>query len=507
MTNAQQATKAAGVREWSGLAVLALPTLLLSLDITVLHLGVPHISAALEPTSTQLLWIVDIYGFVIAGLLVTMGSLGDRIGRRKLLLIGAVAFGAASVAAAFSTTAEMLIVSRALMGIAGATLMPSTLALISNMFRDGQQRGLAIGIWATMFSAGIALGPIVGGAMLEHFWWGSVFLLGVPVMILLIAAGPALLPEFRDATAGLPDVPSVLLAIGTMFAVTFGIKEAASHGLTWVAAGSVVLGLMLGVAFVRRQDRVANPLLDLGLFGNRYFRVALAVLFISTAAVGGIYLFLTQYFQLVAGRSPLVSGLLLLPAAVALIIASLAAPILARRFPPGLVVSAALAISAAGYVVVAQVDGNADMPLAVLGFVLVYAGGGPVTALGTNLVLGAAPPEKAGAASALSETSTELGVSLGVAVLGSVGAIIYRLGMSGAPSEQIRETLAGAISQGTPAIVSDAITAFSNGFNAAAWICAGLLAFSSLLAALSLGRTRGSGGDTDTPVGAQITTL
>ncbi|HZA25693.1 MAG TPA: MFS transporter, partial [Dehalococcoidia bacterium] len=189
-------------REWIGLGVLAIACVLYAMDLTVLHLAVPSLSADLQPSSVQLLWIIDVYGFLVGGSLITMGTLGDRIGRRKLLLIGAAAFGVASVMAAFSTSAEMLIAARALMGVAGATLAPSTLSLIFSMFRDPRQRSVAIGVWISGFSAGAAIGPVVGGVLLEFFWWGSVFLLALPVMALLLALGPRVLPEFRDPQAG-----------------------------------------------------------------------------------------------------------------------------------------------------------------------------------------------------------------------------------------------------------------------------------------------------------------
>src|SRR5918999_4595096 len=199
--SAEEAPKA-GRREWIGLAVIALPCLLYSMDLTVLNVAVPHLSADLKPSSQQLLWIIDIYGFLVAGFLITMGTLGDRIGRRRLLLIGAVVFGAGSLLAAFSTSAEMLIAARALLGVAGATLAPSTLSLIFNMFHDPRQRTFAIGVWVSAYSAGAVIGPIVGGVMLEFLWWGSVFLLALPVMALLLVLGPFLLPEFRDPNAG-----------------------------------------------------------------------------------------------------------------------------------------------------------------------------------------------------------------------------------------------------------------------------------------------------------------
>ncbi len=221
----------AGRREWIGLAVLTLPTLLLALDESVLFLALPRLGSDLAPSSAQLLWIMDIYGFMIAGFLVTMGTLGDRIGRRRLLLLGAAGFGVASVVAAYSTSPEMLIVTRALLGIAGATLMPSTLALISNMFRDPQQRSLAIGGWMAAFTGGFMIGPLIGGTLLEHFWWGSVFLMGVPVMALLLAVGPVLLPEYRAAEAGRLDLVSVALSLAAILPVIYGLKQNCSTAL------------------------------------------------------------------------------------------------------------------------------------------------------------------------------------------------------------------------------------------------------------------------------------
>ncbi|WP_407564846.1 MFS transporter [Streptomyces sp. 184] len=443
----------AGLRAWAGLAVLALPTLLLALDISVLHLAVPHLAADLQPSSTQMLWIIDIYGFMIAGFLVTMGTLGDRVGRRRLLLIGAAAFGAASVAAAYAPSAEALIVARLLLGVAGATLMPSTLSLISNLFLDPRQRGLAFAIWAAMFSLGVALGPVLGGALLEQFWWGSAFLLGIPVMVLLLVAGPVLLPESRDPDPGRVDAASVVLSLVTMLPATYAIKELA-HGLAVLPLLSAALGVTAGTLFVRRQRKLANPLLDLALFADRSFRSALLIILVGTVAVSGSYLFVTQYLQMVEGQSAFRAGLWLLPPAAVLIVSSVAAPVFARRFGPGAVMGAGLASAAAGYLLLSRVEagGAGDIALIVVAYALVNSGIGPVLALGTELVVGSAPPEKAGAASAISETSSELGVALGVAVLGSVGTAVYRSGVGdgvpeGTPeaaADTARETLAGA---------------------------------------------------------------
>src|SRR5829696_3144907 len=221
-------------REWIGLAVIALPCLLYSMDLTVLELAVPKLSADLKPTSSQLLWILDIYGFLLAGFLITMGTLGDRIGRRRLLLIGAAAFGAASVLAAFSRSAEMLIATRAVLGVAGATLAPFTFSLFANIFLDPDQRTLAIGVWATSFSAGAAIGPLAGGLLLEYVWWGSVFLLAVPVMALLLVLGPVLLPEFRYPHTGRLDLFSATLSLAAVLAMIYGLKQVAQEGLGWL---------------------------------------------------------------------------------------------------------------------------------------------------------------------------------------------------------------------------------------------------------------------------------
>src|ERR671930_781987 len=250
---ASAAPPLAGRREWTGLAVLALACLLYAMDLTVLHLAVPSLSEDLQPSSTQLLWITDIYGFMVAGFLVTMGTLGDRIGRRRLLLAGAACFGAVSVLAALSTSPAMLIGSRALLGVAGATLAPSTLSLIFAMFPDPRQRSAAIGGWITSFSAGGAIGPVLGGVLLEHFWWGSVFLLALPVMALLLLLGPRVLPEYRDPDAGRLDLLSAAMSLVAVLSAVFGLKQVAQNGIGPLALAAVVVGLVVGVVFVRRQ--------------------------------------------------------------------------------------------------------------------------------------------------------------------------------------------------------------------------------------------------------------
>ena len=444
----------AGRREWIGLAVIALPCLLYSMDLTVLELAVPKLSADLKPTSSQLLWIMDVYGFLLAGLLITMGTLGDRIGRRRLLLIGAAAFGAASVLAAFSRSAEMLIASRAVLGVAGATLAPSTLSLIRNMFEDPDQRAFAIGVWATSFAAGAAIGPLAGGVLLEFFWWGSVFLLAVPVMALLLVLGPALLPEFRDPEASRLDLLSAAMSLVAVLAMIYGLKQIAQNGIGWLPVFSIVAGVAAGVAFARRQRKLSDPLIDLQLFRAPAFNASLAAFLLSIFVIAGMFFFIAQYLQLVAGLSPLVAGLWTLPSAGGLIAGSMLAPLIARRVRPAFVMAGGLALSAVGFGLLTQVEADSGLTVLVAGSVIFSLGVAPVGTLATDLIVGSAPPEKAGSASGISETSAELGGALGIAVLGSIGTAVYRSEVTYALPDEVpsgaaetaTDTLGGAVS-------------------------------------------------------------
>jgi DHA2 family multidrug resistance protein-like MFS transporter len=408
-------TPRAGRREWIGLSVLALACLLYVMDLTVLHLAVPAISEDLKPSSAQLLWIIDIYGFMVAGFLITMGTLGDRIGRRKLLLIGAAAFGVLSLLAAFSTSPEMLILSRALLGIAGATLAPSTLSLIFSMFQDPRQRAVAIGVWISAFSAGSAIGPVLGGILLENFWWGSVFLLALPVMVLLLILGPVVLPEYRDENAGRLDLASAGMSLVAVLAVIFGLKQIAQDGIGVVALASIVVGLVVGGLFIRRQLSLADPMIDLRLFRIPAFSSSLAINFLSIFVMVGYFLFVAQFLQLVVGLSPLEAGLWSLPSAIGFVVASNVAPRIVRRFPAAYVIGAGLALSALGLGVLTQVGGSSGLAAVIVGSIIISLGLAPVFSLTTDLIVGSAPPERAGAASGISETASELGGAVAVA--------------------------------------------------------------------------------------------
>jgi MFS transporter, DHA2 family, multidrug resistance protein len=504
-TGSTPAPAGAGRREWIGLAVIALPCVVYAMDLTVLNLALPALSEDLQPSSSQLLWIVDIYGFLVAGLLITMGTLGDRIGRRRLLLIGAGAFGIGSAIAALSTSAEMLIAARALLGVAGATLAPSTLSLIRNMFEHPRERTFAIGVWITSFSAGAAVGPLIGGLLLERFWWGSVFLPALPVMGLLLAVGPRLLPEYRDPEAGRLDPISAAMSLIAVLAVIYGLKRIAQDGVGSVAAVSMAAGLGVGAAFVSRQRRLADPLIDLRLFRVPAFDAALAANTFGFFVNFGIAVFIAQYLQLVLGLSPFEAGLWTLPYASGFVVGSLLTPLFVRRIRPAFVMAGGLALAGGGFVLLTQVDGDSSLATVVTGSTVFALGLAPVYTLAADLMVGAATPQRAGAAAGISETSSELGGALGIAVLGAVGTAVYRGEIDSAvpgrvppeASEAARDTLGAAVAVGdelpgqlAAELVDTAQDAFTEALQLAATLSAAVAIGAAILAAALLQRVR-----------------
>ena len=493
-------------REWLALGLLMFPVLLVAVDNTALTFALPAIARSLEPSGVQLLWIVDAYPLVLAGLLVAMGSLGDRIGRRRLLLIGSTGFAAVSAATAFAPSAEWLIAGRAALGFFGAMLMPSTLSLIRNIFPDPNRRRLAIAIWAAGFSGGAALGPIFGGWLVEQYWWGAILLVAVPIMLPILAFGPVFIPESRDPRPGTADIASIALSLLTMVPVVYGIKSLATEGFGVAPAAIIAFGLLMGYVFVRRQKRLRSPLLDVSLFGNRIFSTAITANVLALFSFNGFILFLAQHLQLLEGQRPTESGIAMIPALIATVAAGLLVVPLVRKVRPGFVVAGGLSLSAAGYFVVAFGD-HSGGPALLLGALLVLAlGVGAAETISNDLILGAVPPEKSGAAAAISETGYEIGSLLGTAILGSILTASYQrnlvlpegISMSGTGSAahdvaQARETLTGAVelAHSLPAPLADALTsaarvAFDSGVHVTASIALGLMAGAAVLVAVVL---------------------
>ncbi|MDQ1039871.1 DHA2 family multidrug resistance protein-like MFS transporter [Streptomyces sp. V3I8] len=477
---------------WLALSVLVLAVLLVAVDATVLGLATPYISEDLKPSGTQLLWIGDVYSFVIAGLLVSMGSLGDRVGRKKLLLIGSVAFGLISVLNAYATTPELMIVARALLGVAGATLMPATLALIRNLFHDPRERSLAIGIWGATASAGTAVGPVVGGFLLEHFWWGSVFLINLPVMAVLVVVGVKLLPESRNPEPGPWDLVSVTLSLVGMVGIVYGVKETASHGPGVTAGAVALLGAAALYGFVRRQLTLPVPLLNMRLFRDRGFSGAVLADLLTILGLAGVVFFLSQYLQLVQGRGPLEAGLAELPAAVGAVAAGLVAGTVARRYSVRAVVSGGLAAIGLALGALTVLDRSTGYPLLGAALLVVGVGAGLSFTVTADVILSSVPKEQAGAASAVSETAYELGAALGIALLGSVVTGVYAgfTAPAGTPSDiadAAHESLGGAVEASSalsaPEPLLDAArTAFVDGVALAAGLGAVVLLAASAAA-------------------------
>ena len=497
----------AGAKQWWGLAVLVIPSTLLFMMLTILFLAAPNLAADLNPSSTQLLWILDIYGFVMAGFLVAMGVLGDRIGKRLLMVIGAILFAAVSIAAALTTIPELMIVWRAILGLAAAMMVPATIGLIFVLFADAKQRGVAIGVWAGGISAGVALGPLLSGLLLEAFGWQATFLVAVPIMALVAIAAPILVPEHRDPSARI-DLFSALLLVGGLLAIIYSIKRFATQEPAGPSIGLLVAGALIGLWFVIRQLRAKQPLLDVRLFANRTVSGALAVFLLSAAALGGVYSLFTQYLQQVQELSPLQAGLSILPAAAVLIVVSTLSPVLARKFRPGNVIAVGLLTQVVGYILFTQLDAGTGLALVIASFVITYPGVAPSMALTTDLVVSSVPPEKTGGASGLATTANDLGISLGVAVIGSVGIAAYRsqvgdLLPGGLPADAAAaasDSVDGAMATATQLpgslgeqVVAAAQTAFTGGLNTAAIVSAVIAGLAAIIAATRLRHVRPTG--------------
>jgi DHA2 family multidrug resistance protein-like MFS transporter len=504
----------AGRTQWIALAVLALPLLLVSMDVSVLYFAVPFISRDLSASATQQLWIFDIYGFVLAGLLITMGALGDRVGRRRVLVCGALAFGMASLAAAYARTPAELIAARAVLGVGGATLMPSTLGLIRTMFHHPDQRAKAIAVWSAVMMGGVSLGPVLAGLLLEHFWWGSVFLINIPAMVLLVVLAPFLLPEFRDPSAGRFDLVGSLLSLAAVLPVIYGIKRAATHGFGWFPAAAMAVGLLAGALFLVRERRSAHPMVELRLFRNRAFTGGLLANVVAMFGLVGNAVFMTQYLQLVHGMSPLRAALWSLVPSVAVSGAAPLATALAARYPRNRVIAGGFVVAAGGFALLTRLQADSSLVPVIVGAGLLAFGLVVVLTLITDLVLSTVTPARAGAASALVETTSEFGGALGIAVLGSIGTAVYgarlsgRLphGLTGDQQHAARQGLAGAVAVAgrLPATLagpleSAARTAFTHGLTVAAGVGTAVLLGAALASGLLSGTTKPPRGEQSSP--------
>ncbi|ANE78867.1 MFS transporter [Mycobacterium adipatum] len=497
-------------RSWVALAVLTLPVMLIAIDNTVLAFALPAIAEDFRPAASTQLWIVDVYSLVLAALLVAMGSLGDRIGRRRLLLIGAGGFAIVSAVAAFAPTAEMLVLARAVLGFFGAMLMPSTLSLIRNIFTEASARRLAIAIWASCFTAGSTLGPIVGGALLEHFHWGSVFLIAVPILLPLLILAPKLVPESRDPNPGPLDLVSVALSFVAMLPLVWAIKTAAHDGLSALVVIAVVVGLSAGVLFVRRQNRRPIPMLDMELFRYGPFTSSVLANFLSIVGLIGFIFFVSQHLQLVLGLSPLEAGLVTLPGAVVSMIAGISVVKAAKRFSAQTLIVFGLVFVAAGFILILLFRHDLSVAAIIVSFIVLELGVGVSQTISNDTIVASVPAAKAGAASAVSETAYELGAVVGAATLGTIFTAFYRAnvqvpdGLTPAQAGDAAESIGGAtaVAGELPApiaekLLASAHTAFDSGIAPTATLAATLVLAAAVIVIVAFRRSAVAAPPTD----------
>lgn len=482
-------------KDWMALVTLMFPVLLISIDGTVVNFALPMISLDFGSSGTLLLWIIDIYSLVLSGLLVTMGTFADRFGRRKMLLIGGTGFVAISVLAAFSPNGYYLMAARAALGFFGAMLMPSTLSLIRNIFVNREQRRLALAIWAAGFSAGGALGPVIGGLLLQYFHWNSVFLIAVPFLVPMLIMTPIFVPKSKDPNPGPISILNVILSMAALTPLVLAIKSFSVDGVGWVPVVSLLVSVMAGTWFGYRQLHSENPMLDLRLFTYAPFTGSVLANLLSVFAFAGFLYYVSQHLQLVIGLSPLEASLTVLPGTIVMIVAGLSVVILAKRFPVNRIVSVSLLLSAAAYVLLG-VTGLGATPAAIGAiFCLLALGTGPAETLTNDTIVSSVPAAKAGAASAISETAYEVGSVLGTAVLGSILVASYRNnvvvpgGLSAPDRNLAQETLGGAVNVAerlsgaqADALLKSAHAAFDSGVVPVAIIGAVVMSLAGILA-------------------------
>ncbi|MEV5613184.1 MFS transporter [Streptomyces sp. NPDC052225] len=429
----RQRLAAVGARtnRWVVLVVLCTSLLLVALDSTILYVALPSVTEDLRPTSVELLWIGDAYPLVCASLLILFGTLGDRVGRRRILLLGYALFGAASALAVFSDTAQVLILARALLGIGGAMIMPATLSILRDVFPDRHERAVAIGVWTAVAAIGAATGPVLGGFLVEHFWWGSVFLINIPLMAVMLPLCRVLVPESKGRADGPWDLFGALLAALGVLGVVYGIKELGIER-DLLDAGAVLpflAGLGLLVLFVRRQRRREHPLIDMRLFSRAAFTTSVGCIVIAMLALVGLELIAVQYLQLVLDLSPLETGLRMLPLTFAAMVAGVLGSAILRRVGPRRMVSYGFALTACAVLLLCLM-GEQDKPMLLsTGFILLGFGFQSTLFGAYESMLTEAPADDAGGAAAIGETSYQLGAGMGIALLGSVMNAAYAPGL------------------------------------------------------------------------------
>lgn len=446
-------------RRWWALAVLAASLLVVVMDMTILNVALPEMSAELGLSSVSQLWVVDVYALALAGLLIPVTALGDRWGRKRMLLVGYAAFGVGSLAVLFADSAGDVIAIRALLGVGGAMVMPSTLSLIRSVFSDARERTLALSVWGATAALGAAIGPVVGGALLEAFSWHAAFLLNVPLMAVAIAAGLWLLRENRSARPGRIDALGVILSAGGLTTLVYAVKQLGKHGPTLPTVALLLVGGVAMYAFVRHCLRASHPMLDVRLFAHPVLRAGVVAALASSVAMVSVLFVGAQWLQLVEGWSPLRSGVALLPLAVGAIIASPFAPALAARTSPRLVVVGGLVLLAVGMGLLAVLP--TTYPFVAVGFSIIGLGTASL-GLGSALIMGTATDDQAGSAAAIEEITYELGSVLGITFLGSLLGAVYRAGLPDGVDGATRESVAGAVGTGSFADAADAfVTAFA----------------------------------------------
>ncbi|MEU2429673.1 MFS transporter [Streptomyces sp. NPDC007861] len=489
-----------GANRWVVLLVLCVSLLLVALDATVLHVAVPAVTEDLRPSGVELLWIVDAYPLVCAALLILFGTLGDRVGRRRVLLLGYALFGVASAVAAFASEPEVLIAARALLGVGGAMIMPATLSILRAVFPDRRERATAIGIWTAVAAVGAATGPVLGGFLVQHFWWGSVFLVNIPLMVLILPIGRWLLPESRGSGDGPWDVVGALMAAAGVLTVVLGVKRlGVGHGLLEPRTiGPLFAGALLLTLFVRRQRRREHPLIDMRMFSRATFSTSVGCIVLAMLALVGLELIAVQYLQLVLGLSPLETGLRLLPLTFAAMAAGATGSYTLRRVGPRRMVGWGFVATAAAVLLLTSM-GHHDRPLLLTaGFVLLGFGLQTTLFAAYESMLSEAPAAQAGGAAAIGETSYQLGAGMGIALLGSVMNAAYAPGLNGASGVPGTARAAATHSLGEAYQVADALggpagdalriaarTSFVHGLHVTLFVSAGLL-LAGALAALRL---------------------